>query len=255
MKKVFYNLFSSIIKEFSGRLVNGKLIDGFDKILYYEKAQHLTFLFQRKISYETNIQNKLRKFIREGDVIFDIGGNIGQYAIPFSELVGESGKVFSFEPDYKNFSFLQFNKNMNRCNNLICLNYGIGKEDTEGFFFRDTETGGRSGSFKKEFVGAGYSGFNEKVVLKSFDTIVSEFGSPNFVKIDVEGFEEDVLDGLTISLPNCAFFVEVREETKVGIFEYFHKKGFKCFWIENGNQSIYKPEEIPGFSNLIFINN
>ena len=120
------------------------------------------------------------------------------------------------------------------------------------FFFRDTETGGRRGSFKKEFVGDNFKGFKEKVTIKSFDTIISQFGKPNFIKVDVEGFEENVIAGLTNELERCVFLIETREETKQEIFEYFDKKGYECIWIDNQEIQINKVEEIPGFANLIF---
>lgn len=122
-------------------------------------------------------------------------------------------------------------------------------------FYRDTEIGGRRSSFKKEFVGDNFKGFKEKVILKSFDTIISQYGKPNFVKIDVEGFEVDVIAGLTIELERCIFLIEIREETKQKVFEYFDRKGFKCIWVDNGDQQISKVEEIPKFANMIFKKN
>ncbi len=119
-------------------------------------------------------------------------------------------------------------------------------------FYRDTETGGRLGSFKKKFVKENYKGFKENVVLKNFDTIIKSYGKPDFVKIDVEGFEEEIIEGLTIELQNCKFLIEVREDTKNIIFEYFDKKGYECLWIDYSPKLIKKANEIPGFANLIF---
>jgi FkbM family methyltransferase len=252
MKKTIYNLVSKSVKLFSKGDIIGKRISGLNKTLYYERSQHLTFLFQPTIKYEETLQSKIKEYIRKGDIIFDIGANIGQYAMPFSELVGKHGKVYSFEPDFKNFAFLQFNTNINKCYNVTCLNHGLGKLNSEMDFFRDTETGGRTGSFKKEFVGKNYKGFKENVVLKSFDTIIKLYGNPDFVKIDVEGFEEEVIEGLTIDLQNCKFLIEVRADTKNIIFEYFNRNGYECLWIDNSTKLINKADEIPGFANLIF---
>jgi FkbM family methyltransferase len=252
MKKTIYNLVSKSVKLFSKGDIIGKKISGLKNTLYYERSQHLTFLFQPNIKYEDTIQSKIKKYIREGDIIFDIGANIGQYAMPFSELVGKHGKVYSFEPDFKNFAFLQFNANINKCYNVTCLNYGLGKENTKMVFFRDTESGGRKGSFIEKFVGENYKGFKENVVLKNFDTIVKLYGKPDFVKIDVEGFEQKVIEGLTIELQNCKFLIEVREDTKKIIFEYFNRNGFECLWIDNTDQLINSADEIPKFANLIF---
>lgn len=255
MKKMLYNLTRIFIKGFAKGDIIGKEFSNFKKKLYYEKAQHINFLFHKRIKYEEGIQNKLSGYINEGDLVFDIGGNIGQYAIPFSELVGKNGKVISIEPDFKNYSFLQFNMNINNCQNVICLNSGIGGDDNNMVFFRDTETGGRMGTFKKEYVGSNFSGFTDKVSVIKFDTLISRYGIPSFVKIDVEGFENEVLSGLTLNFSNCVFLIEVREETKKDVFNFFIKKNYKCLWVDNADIQIYNENEIPSFANLIFKNN
>ena len=78
------------------------------------------------------------------------------------------------------------------------------------------------------------------VNLKSFDTMISQFGEPDFVKMDVEGFEVDVLDGLTADLENCAFLIEVRGQTKEQVFDYFNKKGYRCICVDDHDKVINK---------------
>lgn len=253
MKKALYNLLAAFVKKVVKGKIVGKTIRGFNKKLYYEKAQHLNFIFQSQVNYEGHLLKTIQKYIKSGDVIFDIGANIGQYAIPFSELVGPKGKVYAFEPDYKNYSYLQFNVNINRCINVICLNYGVGGKNTEQEFFRDTETGGRKGSFKKEYVEDSFKGLTETVQIKKMDTLIAKFGVPDFVKIDIEGFEEEVILSLTHKLDNCVFFVEVRTKTKDKIFEYFKLKGYSCICIDKAEIEVHKAEELSNLANLIFI--
>lgn len=254
LKQILYHLISKAVKISSGDSIVGKKLKGFDKTLYYEVSQHLTFLLQRRIKYEEVIQNKIKRLLKQGDLVFDIGANIGQYALPFSEMVGKTGRVVSFEPDYKNFSFLQFNTNINRCGNVTCENCGVGNSNAVLEFYRDTETGGRKGSFIKEYVGDNFKGFSEKVPLKKFETIISEYGVPNFVKVDVEGFESQVINELSVELKDCTFLIEVREETKKDIFNFFASKNYKCVWIDTADKVIEKEDDIPGFANLIFRN-
>lgn len=86
--------------------ITGKPLKYFpETILYYEISQHLTFFNQRNIDYEPGICSVLKNYIKEGDIIFDIGCNIGQDMTLFSNWV-PNGKVYSFEPDYKNYSYL-----------------------------------------------------------------------------------------------------------------------------------------------------
>lgn len=246
-------ILSRILKWLYGSSVTAKVLQGTDSRLYYERAQHLLFAFKSTLAYEPIIQRKVSKYIKPADLIFDIGGNIGQYALLFSYLTGPNGKVITIEPDFKNFSFLQFNIAVNKITNTLCLKKGLGRSSTRMEFFRDTETGGRKGSFNREYVEENYRGHKEIVETATLDSLIEQYGVPSFVKIDVEGFETEVIAGLTKSLQNTVFFIEVREDTKEAIYNYFNQKGFQCFHIDSETDIlISKHEEIPGFANLLF---
>jgi FkbM family methyltransferase len=198
------------------------------------------------------IQNSIRPYIKEGGLLFDIGANIGQYAIPFSEFIGEHGKVYCFEPDLKNYAFLNFNATINKSSNIVCCNFGVGQQEGESTFYCDSETGGRLSSFIKSNVGKNYKGLELKTKVLKLDTLINMYGVPDFVKIDVEGFELDVINGLTTDLTDTIWLIEVRENTKIYVFEYFIERGYECFHCENEMRLISDPSQIPGFANLIF---
>ena len=253
MNKSLYNLLSKFVKIlYANRITNKPYLNESTR-LYYEISQHLKFLFQRNLKYEPEIQKNISSFINNGDKIFDIGANIGQYTLLFSDIVAANGEVFAIEPDFKNYSFLQFNCNINKKSNVTCLNFGLGEQEGILEYYRDTETGGRSGSFKREFVGDKFKGLKDQVNVKTLDSLLAEFGIPDFVKIDVEGFEYEVINGLTQKLNDTVFFIEVREETKLKVFDYFKIKQYKCYQIDSPIKLIQNPYDIPGFANLIFI--
>jgi FkbM family methyltransferase len=247
------HLLKDILKIFIGNKIIFKSYKNYPVKIYYEKAQHLMFLLKRTIVYEPIIQEKSKNYIHESDIVFDIGANIGQYALIFSKLVGDDGKVISIEPDYKNYSFLQFNININNLKNVVCLKSGI--SDTTGFikFYRDTQTGGRMGSFDQRYVMKNFRGFTDEVATRTFDSMIDEYGEPNFVKIDVEGFEVQVMEGLTYALNKTVFIVEVRKETKESIFNYFSTRNYKCYIIDNKVDVLVSTcKQIPEFANLLF---
>ena len=78
MIDTLYSFASKMVKALSRNEIVSKPIEGFDKRLYYERSQHLTFLFRKKIAYEVNIWNNIKSLIKKGDLVFDVGGNIGQ---------------------------------------------------------------------------------------------------------------------------------------------------------------------------------
>ncbi|MVM38079.1 FkbM family methyltransferase [Spirosoma sp. HMF3257] len=247
-------ILSLILKKVYQGTICAKPFYGTNSKLYYEKGQHLIFLFKKSITYEPIIQRKLIKYIKPGDLVFDIGGNIGQYALLFSKLVGTNGSVITFEPDSKNYSFLQFNIEINNLKNVTCLKVGLSDVSSFTEFYRDTETGGRRGSFNVNFVGENYQGHKENVETKTLDLLINKFGEPSFIKIDVEGFEEQVIRGLTLKLKNTTFLIEVRSETKTYIFDYFNNIGYQCYYVDKPEDLLITDSmQIPDFANLIFL--
>src|ERR1051325_5275956 len=86
------------------------------KILYYR--------FKRKQdAFEIEL---LKKIIKKGDYVLDIGANIGFYSEIMSELVGDTGKVFCFEPDNLNYKYLA--KNIKGKKNIELIKKAVAEE-------------------------------------------------------------------------------------------------------------------------------
>lgn len=135
----------------------------------------------------------------EGDVVVDVGAHIGLYTIIASKHAKEQGKIVSIEADPDNFEVLSRNISLNGLSNVIALNcaayskkekvklYLSGKE--KGFTKYNTLMSGRSGS---QFV---------EVEANTVDYLLQSNGikqeGVNWIKIDVEGAEYEVLKGST----------------------------------------------------------
>lgn len=150
--------------------------------------QHLTFLF--------------KKLIKEGDIVFDIGANIGVHSVLFSKLVGKNGKVFAFEPANKIADELRLNIALNRIDNIEVVEKVIGDEvKTYEFFQADPNSydSGISSAIRTDVI----KQFDSKklINIKNIlgDTIDNFCSSrniiPTFIKIDIEGFEYFALKG------------------------------------------------------------
>ena len=66
--------------------------------------------------------------VKIGNVVVDLGANIGYYSLILAKLVGNEGKVFSFVPVPKNFSELEKNIKLNNYSNVIAENIAISKK-------------------------------------------------------------------------------------------------------------------------------
>jgi len=255
MKKNLKNLTSSFLRIiFRGKIVSKRFKNSRMR-LFYDKSQHLIFLRHKSFNYENKIQKKLSEIALEGALIFDIGANIGQYALFFSEQTGKAGKVVSVEPDVNNYAFLLFNKTKNRCSNVICINTGVSKEDGEKVLYKDSITGGRKSSFSVDYTRDNYRGENEKVSVIRFNSLVEEFGIPDLVKIDTEGHERSIFEGISGIPENTKFLIEVIDPNKKYIFERFRSEGFKCFCAEEGDFSLIDNIDLApeGVVNLLFL--
>ena len=246
-----YKTFAPLLRMILGSSVTGKNLKGTNMVLYYERSQHLGFLFARQIEYEKEFSAIVLQHINRGDLVFEIGSNIGQYALMISAKIGDSGKLICVEPDSDNFRYLSFNALKNNCKNIQLLNKAVSNREGKTTFYKDTVTGGRMGSLIREYSGTHFQGKSEEVEITTLKVLINHFGTPAFVKVDVEGAENMVFADSSSLSSNTTYLIEVREETKGHIFSLFHSKGFSIYLLERNMLKIEKATDIPGFANLI----
>ena len=149
-------------------------------------SDYMQWLIYFGVSIEP--REKLFALVRPGMIVLDIGANIGETALQFGKLAGPSGHVYAFEPDPGTFEKLKQHIDDNHAANITAFNFGLG--DSEGTFTLEQNEKHSGGNR----IGSG-SGI--QVHIRKGDSVVSaENIVPALVKIDVEGFEERVLNGL-----------------------------------------------------------
>lgn len=144
---------------------------------------------------ELIVQNILAERLRPGMVFYDLGANIGLFTLLASRLVGDSGKVFSFEPDPENAARLRRNIEHNGFTNVSVIEKGIWSESTKLNFLKsgaDSPDHG-IGKFSATENGAGGT-LTECVSLDDF-TREESATPPDALKCDVEGAEVEALRG------------------------------------------------------------
>lgn len=125
-----------------------------------------------------------------GEVVLDIGAYKGDSAIFFADGVGQSGKVFAFEPTSRNFATLVENINLNNFSSVIVpVNKGL--SDKAGTLKALTFDWGAPSSYVSDKDG------NEEVQITTIDRFIDEekLRKLDFIKMDVEGLEEKVISG------------------------------------------------------------
>ena len=189
---------------------------------------------------------------KQGDIVVDIGANIGRYTIIASKRVGTNGKVIAIEAHPGNFERLNRNIKLNQLTNVIPLNYAAYSKETKiklylpeeesGYTIYNTIMSNRAGTEDK-FVEVNA---NTLDYLLQLNQIREE--QVNWIKIDVEGAEFEVLKGATNVLSkskDITILMELhgpphdyRPKVEEFLNLYNFKIEFEKSYIENGSMHI-----------------
>src|SRR5215211_1780142 len=145
---------------------------------------------------------------KQGDIVIDIGAHMGRYTIISSKRVGTEGKVVAIEADPDNFEMLNRNIKLNQLTNIIPVNYAVYSKETKIKLYLPEEELGHT-IYNTTMV-LDRAKANEKFIevnANTLDNLLQENGieqqQVNWIKIDVEGAEFEVLKGATTILSKC----------------------------------------------------
>jgi len=213
---------------------------------------------------EANLTNFLINFLKEGDTFIDIGAHLGFYSLLTARLVGETGKVYSFEPTPRTFEFLK--KNV-----LPTLNVTINQAAVldEEKFISFADYGIKYGAFNtyKDRISKDLNFLQKSKKMINVKTIVLDKYcqenkiQPTFIKIDAEGAEHLILKGMLYILnsqrPLISLEVAGGEEWKENCqksIEILLNNNYQVFKImPEGKLIIHDIKKEYGYDNLIFI--
>ena len=147
---------------------------------------------------------------KQGDIVVDIGAHMGRYTIISSKRVGTNGKVIAIEAHPGNFEMLNRNIKLNQLTNVIPLNYAVYSKETKIKLYLPDEESGYTmhHSIMSDYLFTKYEDKTEdkfvEVNANTLDYLLQLKGitDVNWVKIDVEGAEFEVLKGANNLLSN-----------------------------------------------------
>lgn len=142
-------------------------------------------------NFEPHMVNLYRALVTPEDIVADIGANIGLTAILFSTMAKQT---FAFEPSPSTFNILSKNLANNQINNVEAINLGLGhQEENLTITFATTN---RSGGYVSDKIRPKAGHTTENIRIDTLDHFFSsKTNTPTFLKIDVEGFEKNVIGG------------------------------------------------------------
>ncbi len=138
-------------------------------------------------SYEYEKQKALQREIKAGQVVYDIGANVGFYSLLASVIVGETGHVYSFEPFPDNLRELNRHLEMNHIKNCTVIGAAVSSAEGQATFDpSDNRCTGRL---------AATGSIHVRTLTLDGLVLRKELRPPNLMKIDIEGAEYECLLG------------------------------------------------------------
>jgi FkbM family methyltransferase len=149
-------------------------------------------------TYEPEVQEAVKEFVKPGGVVYDVGANIGYFTILFARTVGRGGEVFAFEPLPANVARLRENIRLNGLEQVVrVIPCAVSDVDGEGTFLVHSSpamgkvlgSSGRDATYEYQI----------KVGQVSLDSFVYEqgFQAPDLIKMDIEGGEIKAIPGMS----------------------------------------------------------
>ena len=200
----------------------------------------------------------LKQIIKEGDTVIDVGANIGFYTLFFRKLVGKNGKVIAFEPEPNNFIILKKNIEVNKFENVIFYNKAVGSVNKKIKMILSNDIGQHK-VYNKNYDNSLYdlesSHHSKPPKLFKIDVIMLDdyIKKANFVKLDVEGYEIEVLKGMPNLLQQniiifSEFYLKLLKEYNEPheFFDILTENNFEFFDVR---KNLFKTDKIKIFND------
>lgn len=141
-------------------------------------------LEHRRLDIQDTYCRLFQQYIPEGGTVIDVGACIGDHTLSYAKMVGPGGQVHAFEPNPVAFECLEYN--MERLPQVTCRNRALGAAMTNASIIQD-----HTQNLGAARIEADANGPVLMMTLNGYHSVIW----PDFIKIDAEGFEPDIIAG------------------------------------------------------------
>lgn len=209
-----------------------------------------TFFKNKQDAFEIEL---LKKYVRKGDTVLDIGANIGYYATILAQLTGEKGMVHCFEPDTQNFEHLQ--KTVKGLSNVRIANKAVGPRTETLKIYTSKNLNVDHRTYKPEE-------YDQEIEVQaiSMDDYLASNLKADVIKMDIQGFEMQAIQGMEKVLAYNPEVKLISEFWPYGLkkagssvaeyFQYLNNKGFSCYLLEKKSLKKLSLEDVKQLESL-----
>jgi FkbM family methyltransferase len=172
----------------------------------------------------------LKRLVKPGDTVIEVGANIGSHTIGLAKAVGAIGKVYAFEPQRACFALLQAQIALNQAANVVAYNEGVGR--TRERLWLPEANYAEPGNFAGIALSKDRTAASESVAVVPLDERLPDAPCA-LIKIDVEGMEEEVIRGARklIRRRQPILYVENdRVERSKDLIAFIAALGYRLWW-------------------------
>lgn len=209
------------------------------------------------IYYDRTVPLLIDRLLTDGGTFIDVGANRGIHTLYASKILGDKGRVYAFEPHPVTFEVLKAHLIINGIKNCTPFNIGVSKE--EGTLNLNMFADEHSGTCS--FVNSGEVFESVSVPIQNLDRMleVKSLRGPLLIKIDVEGYEHHVLEGMESLLERSDINIvcEITDQwlrqagaSAASLFEFLMSRGFSAYLPNLTYRNIIKEN-----LDLILLNN
>lgn len=218
--------------------------------------------------YETGTLTIMDHILRPGNIVVDIGANIGLMTIFASVRIGKNGKVYAFEANPETKKILDSNIKLNDVSNVITSPYALGAESGQGKIYTNWHINRGGASLLKSNLSSDY--FPVEIIRLDQFSGMNDLKT-DLIKIDIEGYELEALKGCGAILNSpqapmliieCSNAGKNYQPEKGDIFQFLTSRNkYRFFVLTRGSErksplkEITHPRQVPHHSNIFcFLN-
>jgi FkbM family methyltransferase len=200
-----------------------------------DPADYIGWAIFRTGSYEpASLKLALNIMAAEPGLFVDVGANFGWYSCAVASIAG--ARIIGIEPDPENCATLRANIDRNRLRNVAVFHGAVGRQPA--LLAMSRRSSGNSGTVAVASDGAALGSDSYWVASTPLQhvlsTLVQPAARPVLIKIDVEGFEPQVLDGLDFAGPFRPKNILIECDRTLGIAAWGSYENFAAFFTKRG---------------------